>query len=198
MSLLVFSTYVEVILRQLSQKHLLISVLHVCGGDPSIYGYASLNTECSPRMWRWSPAWHTSTLILWVFSTYVEVILPSFKLGLSDTGVLHVCGGDPNTHVLIPQRIKCSPRMWRWSRPNARRLHERAVFSTYVEVILDCISPESKQQCVLHVCGGDPIAVSAVALEIVCSPRMWRWSCWFSFKTCAISVFSTYVEVILV
>ena len=51
----VFSTYVEVILFRLGIQAVLISILHVCGGDP--------NSLIEPR-------YKTN-----VFSTYVEVIL---------------------------------------------------------------------------------------------------------------------------
>ena len=50
----VFSTYVEVILLLLPQSFLIFSILHVCGGDPTIKASNSLKSLYSPRMWRWS------------------------------------------------------------------------------------------------------------------------------------------------
>ena len=91
----VFSTYVEVILSDKSPMHLTLSVLHVCGGDPSnVYCFASFS-RCSPRMWRWSSFINALFCFSLVFSTYVEVILKPDSGASLETSVLHVCGGDP-------------------------------------------------------------------------------------------------------
>ena len=50
----VFSTYVEVILRYHLLQCLFQSILHVCGGDPTIINNAISVIMYSPRMWRWS------------------------------------------------------------------------------------------------------------------------------------------------
>ena len=50
--LLVFSTYVEVILYLMISSLLLSSFLHVCGGDPIQNVPVSKEVEFSPRMWR--------------------------------------------------------------------------------------------------------------------------------------------------
>ena len=49
---LVFSTYVEVILVMKQKVEMARRVLHVCGGDPSQIKFPNLAPPCSPRMWR--------------------------------------------------------------------------------------------------------------------------------------------------
>ena len=73
------------------------------------------------------------------------------------SSILHVCGGVPY-----------------WAK---RDKAERAVFSTYVEVILTEQKLNQFQTCILHVCGGDPVSSRQM------NPPL--------------KVFSTYVEVIL-
>ena len=51
---------------------------------------------------------------------------------------------------------------------------------------------------ILHVCGGDPMYPNSFLLNVVYSPRVWRWSYDDSKKSTTNSVFSTCVEVILV
>ena len=51
--------------------------------------------------------------------------------------------------------------------------------------------------CVLHVCGGDPVINAKKGMQVVCSPRMWRWSSMIRTWSNRHLVFSTYVEVIL-
>ena len=48
-----------------------------------------------------------------VFSTYVEVILNATWLTLTNSGFLHVCGGDPCLIILAVAPLPFSPRMWR-------------------------------------------------------------------------------------
>ena len=73
--LVVFSTYVEVILRHLVQQIASLRILHVCGGDPIIWLLSTTMTTYSPRMWRWSWMAIADDQAYEVFSTYVEVIL---------------------------------------------------------------------------------------------------------------------------
>ena len=49
----------------------------------------------------------------YVFSTYVEVILFSASELLSPSGILHVCGGDPQGTYFGFYEERYSPRMWR-------------------------------------------------------------------------------------
>ena len=72
------------------------------------------------------------------------------------------------------------------------------VFSTYVEVILIPSACFAAEIGILHVCGGDPINREIRADVGMYSPRMWRWSSWLKFAKDRKTVFSTYVEVILV
>ena len=48
----VFSTYVEVIPRRHQVWVVRPSVLHVCGGDPTVKPKPEIAEKCSPRMWR--------------------------------------------------------------------------------------------------------------------------------------------------
>ena len=173
----VFSTYVEVIPCIVFLKPVNCRILHVCGGDPTCPKDRGNFFEYSPRMWRWSLQMLIEEKEKSVFSTYVEVI-PLFDVAQKyKIGILHVCGGDPNTRVLYILLIVYSPRMWRWSSTSLIGLASWTVFSTYVEVILFKCDLFSFILCILHVCGGDPDKHPQFIL--------------------AGAVFSTYVEVIL-
>ena len=75
----VFSTCVEVILRDGVALKLLKSILHVCGGDPNrIRADRKIDS---------------------VFSTCVEVILTLPSLLKLARCILHVCGGDPELFI---------------------------------------------------------------------------------------------------
>ena len=54
MQVIVFSTYVEVILRLRCIFNSLVCFLHVCGGDPTTRYKLLIWYLFSPRMWRWS------------------------------------------------------------------------------------------------------------------------------------------------
>ena len=88
--------------------------------------------------------------------------------------------------------------MWRWSQASTSWTCRSFVFSTYVEVILVPSLFYAAPESILHVCGGDPIQNGSFHDMFMYSPRMWRWS-WVTelFHFC-FSVFSTYVEVILI
>ena len=51
-TLMVFSTYVEVILIKIMSTALDARFLHVCGGDPSFRLVWLIRLKFSPRMWR--------------------------------------------------------------------------------------------------------------------------------------------------
>ena len=194
---IVFSTYVEVIPPTVHAFHKCQRILHVCGGDPRRKRIYRATSMYSPRMWRWSckkaRCWE-----LWkVFSTYVEVILICLIWVLSLSRILHVCGGDPKTISYFLFGILYSPRMWRWSSSTCVWILPKVVFSTYVEVILAWNLSCAMHLRILHVCGGDPCWSVPCWTVTEYSPRMWRWSHLFWEVVCCLSVFSTYVEVIL-
>ena len=134
---------------------------------------------------------------LTVFSTYVEVILYTAYWQGWQEGILHVCGGDPALNTTPSKYDRYSPRMWRWSQSNKNSADFLAVFSTYVEVILNKEVRQENMHSILHVCGGDPKNGEREADFIRYSPRMWRWSYGTFWDFLAGVVFSTYVEVIL-
>ena len=153
---LVFSTYVEVILGNATLHWWYTSILHVCGGDPIWQSVLLWLAQYSPRMWRWSyPPWQAYGSYR-VFSTYVEVILAVNLSQSCHIGILHVCGGDPDTRIIVSKLDLYSPRMWRWSQAQVVNSHPYSVFSTYVEVILFWRIVWKPKESILHVCGGDP------------------------------------------
>ena len=89
-----------------------------------------------------------------VFSTYVEVILNLLSIIAFGSGILHVCGGDPDN--------VCAHGPW------------RSVFSTYVEVIPRVAVNYRYNFGILHVCGGDPPIIALFEIAFWYSPRMWR------------------------
>ena len=72
--LLVFSTYVEVILLQQLHEQRYLSILHVCGGDPYHLNHHPFQLQYSPHMWRWSWIFLNILVIIKVFSTHVESV----------------------------------------------------------------------------------------------------------------------------
>ena len=172
----VFSTYVEVIPNNLIFICSLSSFLHVCGGDPVIKDDAGFSPAFSPRMWRWSWINQSFYQLLYVFSTYVEVIPRLVSSSIDVDSFLHVCGGDPQMLFLPQCKSLFSPRMWRWSSDCVAYSTAWFVFSTYVEVILLQDTSYWFGICFLHVCGGDPINVFIITISRKFSPRMWRWS----------------------
>ena len=152
----VFSTYVEVIPCNWAPGLVELGILHVCGGDPRIPREVLHLIQYSPRMWRWSRLAGMKMGCLFVFSTYVEVILGKPFPCLCQCRILHVCGGDPNWHGKRALHDVYSPRMWRWSPLVYASASVFRVFSTYVEVILLNLQRLNRIQSILHVCGGDP------------------------------------------
>ena len=172
----VFSTYVEVIPRIIWSPILLLSILHVCGGDPRNVYKPRFEFEYSPRMWRWSLMNPETQFQSLVFSTYVEVILKTLLMLKSKNRILHVCGGDPIFSLFNTLYCQYSPRMWRWSSLLQDYRKIKVVFSTYVEVILIQVMKNQVGAGILHVCGGDPGRLGVRLSSWKYSPRMWRWS----------------------
>ena len=71
---LVFSTYVEVILKPYAKFPQTMRILHVCGGDPSWWVDMWFFVKYSPRMWRWSLRGIDQKETITVFSTHVESV----------------------------------------------------------------------------------------------------------------------------
>ena len=148
-------------------------------------------------MWRWSYVKWTILGGERVFSTYVEVIPCQLPTWFLIACFLHVCGGDPAEWLFPTHDGRFSPRMWRWSYVRFQLTEIQFVFSTYVEVILLILANFDSTVCFLHVCGGDPVLDLVGGQGVGFSPRMWRWSwCWTLLDQIE-TVFSTYVEVIL-
>ena len=151
-------------------------ILHVCGGDPKVCGGV--------------------VKVVPVFSTCVEVILEICPMIFVWSCILHVCGGDPFGFMSSSPFNKYSPRVWRWSRLWQQCFSWIWVFSTCVEVILWLLTVVKLLLSILHVCGGDPITRMAHLSNAGYSPRVWRWSLFFTIRKFNKTVFSTCVEVI--
>ena len=136
----VFSTYVEMILKEGRNKTVTVSILHVCGDDPPTNTGGKSILMYSPRMWRWSLSILPSIINVMVFSTYVEMI--------------------PNSTSSKQVSYWYSPRMWRWSSVSATSTNGYLVFSTYVEMIPIWFNLWHFIECILHVCGDDPMVCS--------------------------------------
>ena len=149
---------------------------------------------------------------------YVGVILSYWYGTIRQTGVPHVCGGDPVNAGRHFFYARCSPCMWGWSWIIGISSHQKSVFPMYVGgwslliifnqsifdvfpmyvgVILTYRSSCKKQTSVPHVCGGDPICCSCFSTRFMCSPCMWGWSHVQAWKTLKHLVFPMYVGVIL-
>ena len=172
----VFSTYVEMILFCWSPTMIVLCILHVCGDDPNPISKYPEAHKYSPRMWRWSLQIKWTLWLLFVFSTYVEMIPPTHFVLDPIQGILHVCGDDPSNHYFLGLCTRYSPRMWRWSLVEIAINLNKNVFSTYVEMILVAKWTPTRIICILHVCGDDPNSQVNQSINQVYSPRMWRWS----------------------
>ena len=147
----------EVILSLIRVGSMIVSFLHVCGGDPVLKPRFEFEKRFSPRMWRWSysqadlerattgflhvcggdPTSYTHDDKTITFSPRMwRWSSRPLSFGKPAIGFLHVCGGDPKTMSLSWFALLFSPRMWRWSWQNNHINRQWWVFSTYVEVIL--------------------------------------------------------------
>ena len=133
-----------------------------------------------------------------VFSTHVEVIPTPQPAKEVKRGILHTCGGDPQSWIIFEPSVKYSPHMWRWSRLSRSQTRLLDVFSTHVEVILKWMWQIACIYCILHTCGGDPKHWYKASGFVVYSPHMWRWSLLWCLPVRNCLVFSTHVEVILI
>ena len=148
--------YVGVILNVQFSSFSLLSVPHVCGGDPNSVDILGKPSQCSPCMWGWSYHHQKQQLRLLVFPMYVGVILKELRTLSLNLGVPHVCGGDPEwLHVYQIHQL-CSPCMWGWSLAFGSDYHIFRVFPMYVGVILKTEIGITGTLSVPHVCGGDP------------------------------------------
>ena len=152
------------------------SVLHVCGGDPLFEGLRCWRYLYSPHMWRWSWSLLGISTSAYVFSTHVEVIPFLSFLAVQKDCILHTCGGDPWIDNFMIHFKKYSPHMWRWSYMQTAYHVQNNVFSTHVEVIPIFQTIQKQIRCILHTCGGDPLAACPLIQLTRYSPHMWRWS----------------------
>ena len=134
-SLVVISTYVEMILHFRLPDRNRHGDLHVCGDDPPPRIFSNYNFRWSPRMWRWSYYALRVNKSKSVISTYVEMILFLCIVNCLVCSDLHVCGDDPTKTSFTEKEKGWSPRMWRWSWIWRKSCKKYSVISTYVEMI---------------------------------------------------------------
>ena len=110
--------------------------------------------ESSPRPWRCFRKSLVSPAAEKVFSTSVEVFLPSASNSAPHAGLLHVRGGVSEPVAVSVDGPASSPRPWRCFQGRVDQRQGNGVFSTSVEVFL-FLSPEGNLLLgLLHVRGG--------------------------------------------
>ncbi len=173
------------------------SLLHVRGGVSALYEIYRKMDESSPRAWRCflsTPLLHHSAQ---VFSTCVEVFLPSSLSMRLSRGLLHVRGGVSRTLRCSAVRAGSSPRAWRCFPTAPAAWACGGVFSTCVEVFPSLSALNIATNSLLHVRGGVSRDVISPWLLHWSSPRAWRcFPMRFSLQR-GFAVFSTCVEVFL-
>ena len=132
----VFPMYVGVIPSPTFTWSPILSVPHVCGGDPKFALCLITLHQCSPCMWGWSLLQGQIVVVKIVFPMYVGVILNFVVHSSSVICVPHVCGGDPLRASLSLNERPCSPCMWGWSFEKQQQSVQFHVFPMYVGVIL--------------------------------------------------------------
>ena len=132
-----------------------------------------------------------------VFPMYVGVILRLNHDVLLPDCIPHVCGGDPKRPIIPDSSHTYSPCMWGWSLIAVPYTEDTFVFPMYVGVILQLTFFQVANSCIPHVCGGDPRLLLLAEFLIRYSPCMWGWSSDHQLWVVALSVFPTYVGVIL-
>ena len=131
----VFPTYVGMIRLYLRRLRIILCFPHVCGDDPSDRWNSAWQHMFSPRMWGWSSQLHQCHTCLYVFPTYVGMILSRNFLLCIAARFPHVCGDDPAHSTLFAFTIRFSPRMWGWSLTYYWKIRSWNVFPTYVGMI---------------------------------------------------------------
>ena len=109
----VFSTSVEVFLMIACTTRLHSRLLHVRGGVSNHETSQSADNQSSPRPWRCFLPTLFSRELHKVFSTSVEVFLPSITCTVFVLSLLHVRGGVSELDIGCFFRARSSPRPWR-------------------------------------------------------------------------------------
>ena len=151
----------------------------------------------SPHTWGWSSSCSNSRKTSRVFPTYVGVI-PGQPWGCAGTcRIPHIRGGDPGGRIDSFDRLRYSPHTWGWSLLRPFPWSSQRVFPTYVGVIPADTSLIVAFSCIPHIRGGDPGTYWEVDKSGRYSPRTWGWSRPPKFLLPFLTVFPTYVGVIL-
>ena len=109
----VFSTLVEVFLTGKFGDVLDECLLHARGGVSFKKRARFRCRSSSPRSWRCFSFCIIETFIVKVFSTLVEVFLPTPRLGVVTDGLLHARGGVSFYKKGLSKAFLSSPRSWR-------------------------------------------------------------------------------------
>ena len=175
----------------------MISLLHVRGGVSDRRASWIVFAMSSPRPWRCFRATIVRNRFAQVFSTSVEVFPEMFPETWLSTGLLHVRGGVSLINLRCLDGAQSSPRPWRCFHESATAQLSIKVFSTSVEVFLECVENGAEDHGLLHVRGGVSETGGAFYGMDESSPRPWRCFHLRGRLTAQAKVFSTSVEVFL-
>ena len=170
----VFSTSVEVFLLKQSRSSFGIGLLHVRGGVSVCDPLQIDHQKSSPRPWRCFPHRSPRFLCVQVFSTSVEVFLPSSSLHRLGVSLLHVRGGVSGRLFAYDKVPTSSPRPWRCFPEFYGVGYSGGVFSTSVEVFPCRAVWRLSAVRLLHVRGGVSVFPAASRPRFLSSPRPWR------------------------
>ena len=110
---------------------------------------------------------------------------------------LHIRGGVSFPETESKSREAFSPHTWRCFFTQPIVVHDRPVFSTYVEVFLNTMALLDVSEGFLHIRGGVSSQTLPGVAMIWFSPHTWRCFSMTCFHPLRAIVFSTYVEVFL-
>ena len=150
----VFSTNVEVFLRQLELLLIMVSFLHARGGVSSCTYHLQKQNRFSPRTWRCFLISGEGTVRHDVFSTHVEVFLSPCSSKALPGSFLHARGGVSDAPVDLRLTKPFSPRTWRCFWAMTQGYLTSFVFSTHVEVFLLRLLFKDLRNSFLHARGG--------------------------------------------
>ncbi len=192
---IVFSTPVEVFLREARRTLAQRGLLHARGGvsEPGVAIEYSL--ESSPRPWRCFFLEQYPEADDEVFSTPVEVFPPERVVFTAEDCLLHARGGVSHSIRIRMWYETSSPRPWRCF-PSIRIWAVWIwVFSTPVEVFLLIFTVGNAICGLLHARGGVSAQLSKAAGHLRSSPRPWRCFRLKRWSRYPHRVFSTPMEV---
>ena len=136
------------------KRRFLTSLLHARGGVSSMQSLSAKLLTSSPRSWRCFLKFAFPPCFVGVFSTLVEVFLNLCACIAHHWRLLHARGGVSLIDNPPTPSGTSSPRSWRCFPISNHVRYCQFVFSTLVEVFLECGSLSDYEFCLLHARGG--------------------------------------------